>query len=359
LGSPKKQAFRLAWLILGAWATGFVSAGAGEIGPVYKRVRSSVVVVATEQREPSRSGAPGLVSVGGMGSGVLISEDGKVLTAAHVVQTAERIVVETLGGELMRARVVASHPFADVALLQLESAPSDAQPAPLGDSDEVEVGDQIFVVGAPFGISHSLTVGHVSARRLEDEIFDGMLVTEMFQTDAAINQGNSGGPMFNLQGEVIGVVSHILSHSGGFEGLGFVITSNTARKLLLEGKSVWSGLEGYVLRGELAEILNLPQPTGLLVQRVARGSPAWKLGLRGGSVRATVGDLDLVLGGDVVLELEGIDVGAPELAGQVLERLRALRPGDSIRLRVLRSGEVIEMEHHLSAEDLPPTADGP
>ena len=118
--------------------------------------------------------------------------------------------------------------------MQLERRPTGAKPAPLGDSDRAEVGDQIFIVGAPLGISYSLTVGYISARRETDDLFGGFLPTEQFQTDAAINEGNSGGPMFNMKGEVIGIVSYIISQSGGFEGLGFVITSNMAKRLLLD-----------------------------------------------------------------------------------------------------------------------------
>ena len=331
---------------------------AGEIGDVYQRVKASVVVITTEQQEVDRVSARGLVSIGSLGSGVLISRDGKVLTAAHVVQTAETILVQMHSGETIPARVIASEPAADVALLQLESIPEIAQVVPLGDSDAVEVGDQIFVVGAPLGISHSLTVGHISARRIEDEVYGGMLPTEMFQTDAAINEGNSGGPMFNLDGEVVGVVSYILSHGGGFEGLGFVITSNMARKLLLDQRSLWSGLQGHLLRDELAEMFNLPQEAGLLVQHVAKGSPAWNLGLRGGTVRAVIGDVELILGGDVILETQGLRVGDPETGVEIRAKLRALQPGEPLRLKVLRGGKLIEMEHHLSAQDFPPDPAG-
>jgi len=356
LKAYKTPAARLALIALSLIVSG--SARATEIGKVYQQVKASVVVIVTEQREVSQGGVAGLVSTGGLGSGVLISSDGQVLTAAHVVQTAEKIQVQTFGGETIPARVIASEPAADVALLQLESRPAVAQVAPLGDSDTVEVGDEIFVVGAPLGISHSVTVGHISARRIEPEVYGGMLETEMFQTDAAINEGNSGGPMFNLDGEVVGVVSYIISHGGGFEGLGFVVTSNMARKLLLQQRSMWSGLQGYLLRDDLAAMFNLPQDAGLLIQHVAKGSPAWKLGLRGGTVRAVIGEVELVLGGDVILEALGLRLDDPKAGQEIRARLRALRPGDPLRLKVLRGGELIEMEHHLSEKDLPPHPEG-
>jgi len=344
-------------LILGLGGPG--PSHAEEIGEIYQRVKASVVVVITEQQEVDRVASRGLVSIGGLGSGVLVSRDGKVLTAAHVVQTAETILVQMLSGETIPARVIASEPAADVALLQLETTPAVAQVAPIGDSDRVDVGDQIFVVGAPLGNSHSLTVGHISARRMEDdEVYGGMLSTEMFQTDAAINEGNSGGPMFNLEGEVIGIVSYILSHGGGFEGLGFVITSNMARELLLDQRSMWSGLQGYLLRDDLAKLFNIPQEAGLLVQHVAKNSPAWNLGLRGGNIRAVIGDVELVLGGDVILETQGLSVGDPKTDIEIRARLRALEPGEPLRLKVLRNGKLIEMEHHLSEQDFPPDPAG-
>src|ERR1044072_5366106 len=117
-------------------------------------------------------------------------------------------------------------------MLQMDSVPPGIMPAKLGDSDKMQVGDEIFVIGAPYGLSHTLTVGHVSAQHVAKEMVGGLSKLELFQTDTAINQGNSGGPMFNMNGEVVGLVSRILSRSGGFEGLGFAVTSNVVRKLL-------------------------------------------------------------------------------------------------------------------------------
>src|SRR5262249_38699074 len=154
-------------------------------------------------------------------------------------------------GETIPARVLTSEPAADVALLQLDHVPSKSVTAKLADSDAAEVGDEVFVVGAPIGMTHTLTVGYISARRNPNKFYSGLSRSEFFQTDAAINEGNSGGPMFNMRGEVIGIVSHILSKSGGSEGLGFVVTSNLASKLLLERNPFWSGVEGVLLSNEL------------------------------------------------------------------------------------------------------------
>ncbi|HXH29030.1 MAG TPA: trypsin-like peptidase domain-containing protein, partial [Candidatus Polarisedimenticolia bacterium] len=227
---------------------------------------------------------------------------------------------------------------------QVERPPRAPFVAPLGDSDAVEVGDRVFVVGAPLGVSHTLTVGYVSARRRPNATFRGMGRAEYFQTDAAVNQGNSGGPMFDMRGEVIGIVSYILSHSGGSEGLGFAITSNVARQLMLEEKSFWSGVSGYLLTDEMAQVFNLPPPGfGVLVQRVAAGSPAERIGLKGGTLRAVIGDEELVVGGDVVLAIQDIPLGGPGGLGAARQRITELRPGDAVTVTVLRGGRTLTL----------------
>jgi S1-C subfamily serine protease len=163
----------------------------------------------------------------------------EILTAAHVVQAADQVWVEFTTGDTIEARVRASDQASDVALLEL-SRPAPTAPAVVGDSDQSKVGDEVFVVGAPLGQTHTLTVGHISARRANPFMFTSFEPVELFQTDAAINPGNSGGPMFTMGGELIGVVSHILSTTGGFQGLGYAVTSNQARATL-EDPNTFSG----------------------------------------------------------------------------------------------------------------------
>ncbi len=326
----------------------FICAGRAPVGAetlveVFRRVNPAVVEIHTKETDlpPGPEGQP--VSVAGLGSGVLISPDGKILTAAHVVQTADAIEVELLTGETLKARVLSSEPSADVALLQLEKPPRGPFVAKIGDSDAVDVGAPIFVVGAPLGVSHTLTVGYISGHRKPNATYSGMSRAEFFQTDAAINQGNSGGPMFNMQGEVIGIVSHILSHSGGSEGLGFAVTSKVARELL-EQKSFWSGVNGYMLSADLARVFNVPPPgIGLLVQRVAAGSPAERLGLRAGTTRATVGDEDLIVGGDIILDILGIPLSAPSSVATIRQKITDLKSGDPVTVTVLRGGKTITL----------------
>ncbi|MBI4271086.1 MAG: trypsin-like peptidase domain-containing protein [Candidatus Rokubacteria bacterium] len=327
-------------------AVGPPAFAAETLGQVFRRVSGAVVVVRTRESQPAPA-TPGATSVQGLGSGVVISSTGQALTAAHVVHTADQITVEFRDGRAVAARVVASEPEADVALLQLEELPSDMLAARLGDSDLAEVGDPVFVVGAPYGIGHTLTAGLVSARHKPNTVWSGMALAEFLQTDAAINQGNSGGPMFNMAGEVVGIVSHIISKSGGFEGLGFVVTSNMARRLLLERKSFWSGLDGYLLSGPLARVFNLPQPVGLLVQRVAQRSPSAEMGLRGGTLRATVGGETFTVGGDIILEVQGIPITGRTSYEGIQERLGRLHPGVPITVTVLRDGRRVDLTGRL------------
>jgi S1-C subfamily serine protease len=171
-----------------------------------------------------------------------------------------------------------------------------------------------------------------------------MPLAEFFQTDAVINTGNSGGPMFSLKGEVIGLVSHNISKSGGSEGLGFVVTINTAKQLLLEQRSFWSGLEGQLLTDELADLLNLPpRALGYIVKTVAKGSPADALGIKGGTTTASIAGQELVVGGDIILSVEGIPVGNTDALKQIRQRLNALSPGSPFKVSVLRKGQVLEL----------------
>jgi S1-C subfamily serine protease len=328
-------------LTVPGWST--VPAAAESLSQVFRRVNGSVVLVRTREREVADEGESRFTNVTGVGSGVLVSRGGHVITAAHVVHVADEVVVESVDGERVRARVIASEPDADVALLQLERVPRGAVVARLADSDTVAVGDEVFVVGAPYGIGHTLTAGHVSARHKPNTVYSAMARAEFFQTDAAINQGNSGGPMFNEAGEVIGIVSHIISKSGGFEGLGFAVTSNMARRLLLEEKSFWTGLSGYLLTGDLAGVLNLPQPAGLLVQRVAAHSPSAEVGLRGGSLRATINGVPLTLGGDIILEVQGIPIAEDATYERIQADLSRLHPGSRVTITVLRAGRQVEL----------------
>jgi S1-C subfamily serine protease len=319
-------------------------AQAESLRQIFKQVDGAVVIVQTNHKEVVVAPQRQLTSLPGIGSGVLISKDGKVMTAAHLIQSADEISVEFQTGERVKARILSSDPAADIALLQIEKVPDKAAPANLGDSDEVEVGDQVFIVGAPLGLGHTLSVGHVSARHRPNTMYGAMARAEFFQTDAAINQGNSGGPMFNMSGEVIGIVSHILSKSGGFEGLGFVVTSDMARRLLMERNPFWTGVEGYLLAEDMAKVFNLPQAAGILVQRVSPRSPAALIGVKPGTLTATIEGQSFLVGGDIVLEVQGVPIVPDGSSYSVIrERLGKLKPGDQAMVTVLRGGKKLEL----------------
>ena len=316
------------------------SAGAQAVGDVFRRVSPSVVVIRSRGRDVAASGQ---VRFGEVGSGVLISADGKVMTAAHIVHAMDEITVEFIGGEAVKARVVASEPAADLSLLQLERVPAGVRVARLANSSSVRVGDQVLVVGAPYGLAYSLSVGYVSARWPPNSVYPAFPLAEFFQTDATINTGNSGGPLFSMTGEVVGIVSHNISKGGGSEGLGFVVTINTAKDLLLARRSIWSGLEGHTLSGDLAAIFNLPQPEGFLVKTVAKGSPAEEAGIRGGNRTATIDGQTLVVGGDILLAVDGIPTGNLADYNRMREHLQRLTPGAPITVTVLRAGRVLNL----------------
>ena len=315
---------------------------AQSVGDVFRRAAPSVVVIRARGRDVEASGQTRFSETG---SGVLISSDGKVMTAAHVVHTMDEVTVEFLGGETVKARVLSSEPAADLSLLQLERVPAGTRVARLADSNAVRVGDQVMVIGAPYGLSHSLSVGWISARWAPNTVYKALPLAEFFQTDASINTGNSGGPMLNMAGEVIGIVSHNISKSGGSEGLGFVATVNTAKQLLLERRSFWTGLEGQLLSSELADLFNLPpRMLGFMVKTVAKGSPADEMGIRGGTKTAVIDGQTLVVGGDILLEVEGITVGSAADAIRIRDHMGQLSSGSPIKAKVMRAGHVLELE---------------
>ena len=331
----------LAVILAGAVLPAFAAAAqAQNLNEVFRKANSSVVVIRAKGRDVSNVGVTRFSETG---SGVLVSADGKVMTAAHVVNAMDEISVEVLGGDRVSAKIIASEPAADLSLLQLERVPARMRAAKMADSGAVRVGDQVIVIGAPYGLAHSMSAGWISARWPPNTVYRSMPLAEFFQTTATINTGNSGGPMFNMAAEVIGIVSHNISKSGGSEGLGFVVTINTAKKLLLERKSFWSGIDGTMLTGDLAAIFNLPEPSGFLVKTVAKGSSAWDMGLLGGDKIATVAGQQIAVGGDIILAVDGIAVGSDDNIEKIRNRLAAEPRGTPFKMKVLRAGKLIEL----------------
>jgi len=311
---------------------------------LYKKVSPSVVVIETKEKV---KGSDGQVSyMGSQGSGVLISDQGEILTAAHVVNNAEHITVIFHDGKKFPAKVVRLATVADVALIKLVYFDNHYPVAELGDSDLADVGDDAFIIGAPFGLEYSLSKGIISGKSIEKTRMEGFTFAEFFQTDAAINHGNSGGPMFNMEGEVIGLVSSIVSESGGFDGIGFAATINVTRQLVVESdKRRWTGINGVLVDRELARLLNVPQPGGILIQSVVALSPAFMADLKGGNVPFRIGDQEISIGGDIILAVNDIPIVSEENIIAFFKSIYLMEKEarNSFKLKILRAGKVQEV----------------
>jgi len=302
---------------------------------VYQDVLPSVVTIYTEKMVVSKDEQ---AAQRGLGSGVVISADGHILTAAHVVDRAERIGVKTTDGRTRPAVMLFSEASADIALLQLAKPAPDMPHARIGNSDRLAVGQRVFAVGSPYGLENSFSVGHISGFREFNRLYDGTIKAEFIQTDAAINMGNSGGPLFNSRGEVVGIASAIITQSGGFQGLGLVVTINTAKQLLALEDRVWLGIEGVFLdRTTLLRLMNQDLPGGLLVERVTRGGPAARAGLQGGEFPGRFMGRDFLFGGDLILDFNTEEVCTEAC---LLEARRNFQGKDKIPIKYLRSGKI-------------------
>ncbi len=310
---------------------------------VYAEAAGAVVIVRARESAWEGKDQPYEVILHSQGSGVIIFPDGTILTSAHLVQSADEIVVKFSDGSVAGARVKYSEPAADVALLVVDRLPEGVAVASLGDSDELRVGQEILVIGSPYGVGGFLSVGHVSARHPAMKLSPGLGMTEFFQTDALIAGGFSGGPVFDLNGAVVGIASHVLGPPEYFSGFGFVITVNTAKSLLLERKSVWTGIRGHWLTGKTGELFNVAQPRALLVERVADDSLGGKLGLREGHIDTHIDDEQLTTGGDIILAIQGISLADMDGYEQAMQKLAALDPGTPITMLVQRGGAKMEL----------------
>ena len=316
---------------------------------LYEQHLPSVVTIHTVAIDPL-SGATQI----GLGSGILI-EDNQVLTAAHVVETATVINVKFHDGETIRATVLSSIQNSDVALLKLAKAPRNAKEAILADSDKTRIGEPVFIIGAPYGISQTLSIGYLSGR-MQRGLMAGGTPIEFLQTDTAINTGNSGGPMFNQHGEVIGIVSFILSKSGGFDGIGFASSSNTAKRALFNSSGLLAGFEGVFLNKVMASVLNIPQP-GILIQRVVEGSIAQKAGLRSGLIPAQIAGQSLKLGGDTILAINDIICATPHDVESLREQAQSFDKGQPYSIRVFREGKIVVLFTEVADQLLPRLSD--
>lgn len=323
---------------------------AGNLPDLYQMVNPAVVdIVAISMDNVAVSADEDRkVASGDRGSGVLIDDRGTILTASHVIQTAEKITVTFPDGQSSAAEVVVSVSWGDVAVLQLTDDIKLPKPVVLADSDKVRIGDKVFVVGSPLGFSHSLSVGYISSR-FQTGAMLGAGSMEVFQTDAAMNPGNSGGPLFNMDGEVIGIASHISTVSGGFQGLAFAVTSNQCLALL-DRAETWSGIEGIIVHGRLARLLNVPQEYGLLVKRVSGISWGGKIGLQPSDLKMIIEGEEFSVGGDIILKVGEMTVNNdPDFFKKLGDYTHDLRKaGKKLTVTVLRGGQIVTLEKGLS-----------
>jgi putative serine protease PepD len=312
------------------------------IGQVYERARPAVVRVATQRVVESTDPLtffPQQQEQRGLGSGFVIDKAGHIVTNYHVVQGAQEIRVSFSNNESMTAKVVGTDASTDVAVLKVGAESRALTPIELGDSDGVEVGDEVIAIGNPLGYERTVTAGIVSAVGRAIQAPNSFLIDQVIQTDAAINQGNSGGPLLNAAGKVIGVNTQIASENGGNVGLGFAIPINTvkdvAAQIIDKGKAEHAqlGIEVQAINAEIAGLFHLPTTSGLLVSDVYPDTGAAKAGIKAGTQRVIVEGESYVIGGDIIVAADGRSIGTVEGLRDVVA---AKDPGDPVRVDLYR-----------------------
>ncbi len=286
------------------------------------------------------------VPVEGAGSGFLIDTEGHILTNYHVVEGAQTIEV-TLGDQSRyKAKLIGEDTRNDIALIQIDAHGRKLTPLPLGNSSNLLVGQRVLAIGNPFGFASTLTTGVVSSLGRTVQTGENTFIDDAIQTDAAINRGNSGGPLLDSRGEVIGINSAIYAPTGTTAGIGFAIPINTARRvandLITQGRvrRAVLGAEGRALWPGLADALGLPVQQGILVERVTPGGPAAQAGIRGGTRTALLGLQQLHVGGDVLIAINGNPVAGQNDLNLLLNRSQ---PGDTVTLTIIRDGKKMDV----------------
>jgi S1-C subfamily serine protease len=292
------------------------------------------------------------------GSGFVIDKDGHVVTNYHVVEGAKKVQVSFSDEEQRDATVVGSDPSTDIAVLKIQGAwARSLTPLTLGSSSVVKVGDAVVAIGNPFGLERTVTAGIVSALQRHIQSPNGFQIDQVIQTDAAINHGNSGGPLLNANGDVIGVNAQIESESGGNVGIGFAIPIDTvkdvASQLIKEGKveHAYLGIDMVPINSDVAANFRVPVDKGVLIQHVQPGSPAAKAGLRGGTTQVVYAGTTYWLGGDVITKADGQPI---ETTDQLASVVTSKQPGDSLDLEVHRGQETLSVTVELGRQPSTP-----
>jgi len=278
----------------------------------------------------------------GAGSGSIIDPSGYILTNYHVVEGANEITVTLYNGKKYQATFVGADPENDIAIIKIEPE-EPLKPLPLGDSDNLKVGQKVYAIGNPFGLNSTLTTGIISAlgRPLSTE--EGRVIENVIQTDAPINPGNSGGPLLDTNGRMIGINTAIFTPSGGSVGIGFAIPVNTAKEIIPDlitygrVRRPYLGIVGIPLWPSLSEALGLPVDRGILVSEVIKGGPADRAGIKGGTKPVLISDTIVYLGGDIILKINGIKVGSMR---DIKKALKGLKEGSKVPVVILRGKRI-------------------
>jgi S1-C subfamily serine protease len=285
----------------------------------------------------------GLVPQEGQGTGFIIDKEGHILTNYHVVAEARQVEVTLSNRKKYRATIVGTDRPHDLAIIQIKA--QGLTPVTLGDSRNLRVGQKVYAIGNPFGLSGTMTRGIVSSIRPVQEP-DGMRIDEAIQTDAAINPGNSGGPLLNWHGEVIGINTMIASSVGQSAGIGFAIPINTAKAVLNDLVTLGRvrrpalGVKTVPIDPELAEQMGLSTDYGLLISQAIPGGAAERAGLRGGTERAYLGNMAIMLGGDVIVAIDGEKIDTQQDLAQIMNNHRA---GDTVRITIYRNKKKMDV----------------
>jgi S1-C subfamily serine protease len=327
------------------------SAGSQTPRSIYRNVSPAVVHInsrTVEEGEPDFFGFGGNEPEvqEGTGSGFVIDDEGHIVTNAHVVEGATELSV-SFGSEItVKATVVGEDPSTDIAVIKIDPDAKELGNAlktvGFGNSEAVQVGDPVIAIGNPFSLDRTLTTGVVSALQRSIPSLNGFEIRDVIQTDAAVNPGNSGGPLLNMSGEVIGINSQIQSRTGQFAGIAFAVPSNKAKQvaadLIEDGKveHAWLGISGQDLTPEIVDALNLDVKAGVLVGEVTPGSPAAKAGIEGGNRDMLIEGTGIRPGGDVIIEVDGKKVTGMR---QVADAVDGKKPGDDIEIKFVQDGD--------------------
>ncbi len=320
-----------------------------ELTQIYNQTRRSVVLIVVQTPQGPAQG-----------SGFVYDKEGRIITNNHVVEDAipGGITVTFIDGTIVDADLVGTDAYVDLAVIDVDVPSYLLQPVKLGSSEDLLVGEQVIALGNPFGLADTMTAGIVSATGRQMEAPGDYVIVDVIQTDAAINFGNSGGPLLNMEGEVVGMNTAILSETGQFSGIGFAIPSDTIGRevpfILADGeyKHPFMGIRGMALFPELNELMGRDKNAkGALVAEVEEDGPADEAGIRGGYREVDLDGVPVQIGGDIIIGVDGQTVNT--FYDLVVNLERYNMPGDTISLTILRDDEVIELDLELGVRPGP------